>query len=76
MSDTPRHEQLITAGWVYDATSDRYRAPGSAIDGSARVFDQAAAWLAHTTGTTPMPPTSKTRAPVTRARDPRMKEPE
>lgn len=77
MSDTPRHEQLIAAGWIYDASSDRYRAPGSATDGTARVFDQASAWLAHTTGTTPMPPKSKASGPhVQRQVDPRIKEPE
>jgi hypothetical protein len=78
MSTQPRHEQLIDAGWIYDAQSDRYRAPGSASDGTARMFDQAAAWLAHETGTTPMPPKSKSsespkRTPPT---DPRIKEPE
>jgi len=78
MSDTPRHEQLIAAGWIYNAASDRYRAPGSATDGTARVYDIGAAWLAHSTGTTPMPPKSKAAdAPKrTPPSDPRIKEPE
>lgn len=69
-----RHERLIKAGWTYDPTSDRYRAPGSATDGTARVYDINAAFLELSSETTPMPPQAPQAPP--RLRDPRQKEPE
>lgn len=75
MSNQTRHEQLITAGWRYDASSDRYAAPGSATDGTQRTYDIGAAWLAFSTDTAPMPP--KADAPARALPpDPRHKEPE
>jgi len=47
MKSQTRHEQLIAAGWIYDADSDRYRAPGSATDGTATLFNLRAAWDAY-----------------------------
>jgi hypothetical protein len=71
-----RHEQLVNAGWNYDAASDMYVSPGSPDDGTAKRFDLTAAWLefqahqldsANQLGTPPR---------GTRAPDPRHKEPE
>lgn len=74
MADT-RHDQLIAAGWRYDAASDMYAAPGSATDGTARHYNQAAAWaeqqaLAAQADTKPAGPA------VRKQRDPRAQEPE
>lgn len=44
MSNQTRHEQLINAGWHYDSASDRYRAPGSPSDGTAKLHNLNAAW--------------------------------
>lgn len=78
MSDKPqpRHEQLLSAGWIYDSASDRYSAPGSATDGTQRMYNLEAAWLAFSTDTAPMPPASTPTPPLARQRDPRQKEPE
>lgn len=77
MKAQTRHEQLISAGWRYDPASDRYSPPGSATDGTARMCNLDAAYLAFSTSTTPMPPVA---APPPEARgrsaDPRHKEPE
>lgn len=76
MTNESRHNQLLTAGWIYDASQDRYRAPDSASDGTARLYNQAAAWeqlQADQAERASQPP-----APVkgTRQIDPRRKEPE
>lgn len=68
------HEELIAAGWIYDQAQNRYAAPGSPLDGAARMYNLDAAWLAHSTGTAPLPP--KTQPKANRASDPRHKEPE
>lgn len=72
-----QHEQLINAGWRYDAGSDRYSAPGSATDGTQRMFNLAAAWLEFQAGqidSANQPGQTPPRG--TRAADPRAKEPE
>lgn len=74
MKNQTRHEQLLGAGWDYDAASDRYTAPGSATDGTARLFGLDAAYLALMTDTAPLPPKAPPKAD--RVRDPRQKEPE
>lgn len=75
MSTLPQHEQLLAAGWQYDATTDRYTAPGTPTDGTARQHNLAAAWrqfqadqLDSASRTTP--PSGPRRA------DPRKQEPE
>lgn len=77
MSDNQKtqHEQLIAARWRYDAATDRYAAPDSPSDGTARQYNLAAAWAAMQISTADRllsePPPLQTR----RA-DPRRKEPE
>jgi hypothetical protein len=74
----PQHEQLLAAGWRYDATQDRYAAPGSPTDGTARWHNRAAAWLqfqADQLDSASAPP-APTPPKGTRAADPRVKEPE
>lgn len=74
-----RHEQLIRAGWRYDAAQDRYAAPGSPTDGTERWYNQAAAWaqqqaLTSEADTAPTPP--DTAPPLHCQRDPRRQEPQ
>lgn len=72
MSNDTRHDQLITAGWRYDATQDRYTPPGEVQAGTERWYNQNAAWLF--LQSTDAPTTSHKRtAPV---RDPRRQEPQ
>lgn len=70
-----RHEQLIAAGWRYDASQDRYAAPGSATDGTARLYNLSAAWSAHETNLA-HEPAGQTPPKGTRAVDPRKQEPQ
>lgn len=67
-----RHEELLKAGWRYDAAQDHYAAPGSPTDGTERWYNQAAAWArltqAQTDEVMPIPPN--------RAKDPREQEPQ
>lgn len=44
-----RHQKLRAAGWFYDPLSDRYSAPGVALDGEQKMYDQADAWQAYET---------------------------
>lgn len=70
-----RHDQLIAAGWRYDANQDRYAAPGSLTDGTERWHNQAAAWSAFQA--TESGPPAKPAPPVgKRATDPREQEPQ
>lgn len=75
MSKQSRHQQLLTAGWIYDDTQDRYRAPESASDGTATLYNQAAAWEHYQadqlSSADDAPPTR-----ATRAADPRKQEPQ
>ena len=71
MSTTPRHEQLLAAGWSYDPSTDRYAAPGSASDGTARQFNIDAAWDAEQRRQAADMP-----ARGTRRADPRRQEPQ
>lgn len=78
MPEQSRHDQLIAAGWHYDVAQDRYVAPGSPTDGTARRYNQPAAWqalqAAPAEATTPGTPALKgTR---TRRTDPRRQEPQ
>jgi len=74
MSDQPRHEQLVAAGWRYDANQDRYAAPGSPTDGTERWFNLAAAWAEYQASKDDA--ASERQAPrVARKRDPREQEP-
>jgi hypothetical protein len=77
MSDNQKtqHEQLIAAGWRYDAATDRYSAPGAATDGTARMYNVSAAWQAMQLDTA-SEPTGTTPPRGTRMADPRSKEPE
>lgn len=75
MSNQTRHEQLIAAGWHYDASTDTYRAPGSPADGTARLHNLNAAWSAHETNLAHAA-TGETPAKGTRAADPRRQEPQ
>lgn len=68
-----RHKHLIRAGWVYDDSQDRYRAPGSMDDGTATLYNQAAAWEREQARQLD---SASTPAPSPRAPDPRHKEPE
>lgn len=47
ISNANRHTILIRAGWRYDASEDRYTAPGTPQDGTARYYNADAAWLAY-----------------------------
>ena len=75
MSMQTRHEQLVAAGWRYDAAQDRYAAPGSPADGTARLYNLNAAWSAHETNLA-HEKTGETPARGTRAADPRKQEPQ
>ena len=59
---TSRHQQLIRAGWRYDAGQDRYAAPGSPTDGTERWYNQAAAWQAQQAAVTDKPAPDDPRA--------------
>lgn len=68
-----RHDQLIAAGWRYDAAQDRYAAPDSPSDGTETWHNLAAAWQAFQASGQP----AQTTPPATtRARDPREQEPQ
>jgi len=41
-----QHTKLRQAKWRYDPVSDRYSAPGVALDGTQRMYTQAEAWAA------------------------------
>lgn len=73
-----RHEQLLAAGWHYDPATDRYRAPDSKSDGTARLHNLAAAWLEFQASQidTASEPTGSTPPRGTRMSDPRRQEPE
>lgn len=73
MTTPTRHEQLLAAGWIYDAATDRYREPGSADDGMARMRNLEAAWLEFQASQQQPASTPPTR---TRAADPRRQEPQ
>ena len=60
MSETI-HKALLAAGWRYDIKRDHYAAPGSPTDGSARLFDQAAAWQAQMRGVAQPPADPRAR---------------
>jgi hypothetical protein len=42
-----RHEDLVAAGWRYDAGQDRYAEPDAPTDGTERYYNLNAAWAAH-----------------------------
>ena len=73
---TSRHDQLIKAGWRYDAGQDRYAAPGSPSDGTERWFNAAAAWQQYEASTAEAEESAKATGPATRASDPRKQEPQ
>lgn len=76
-SNVSRHEQLLTAGWQYDAASGYYTAPNSPTDGTARRYNLDAAWLAFTHQQVDDTETKQDKAtPKTRAKDPREQEPQ
>jgi hypothetical protein len=77
MSDNQKtqHEQLIAAGWRYDAGSDMYTAPDSATDGTARQYNLRAAWQALQISTADRT-LSEAPAKGTRVDDPRRQEPQ
>jgi hypothetical protein len=76
MSDQSRHEQLLAAHWRYDPLTDRYTAPGSAADGTARQYDIGSAWYKFQADE--VDAAHQQHAPKQGARqaDPRRKEPE
>lgn len=76
MSQATRHQQLLSAGWSYDASSDRYTAPNSATDGTAKQYNLEAAWRAFTADDAPAAPNPQPPTPNPRRSDPRHKEPE
>ncbi len=47
MSQASRHTILIRAGWHYDATQDRYSAPGAPQNGTAPLYNLEAVWNAY-----------------------------
>jgi hypothetical protein len=66
-----RHEQLIAAGWRYDAAQQRYYAPGAPQDGTAPSYNEAAAWLHYEMDQDQAAPATRVRR-----RDPRQQEPQ
>ena len=74
--NSSRHDRLIAAGWIYDSDSDRYRAPGDADDGTATLYNQAAAWQRLLSGQIDSASTPDDRPPRRMPPDPRIKEPE
>lgn len=41
------HTKLRAAGWRYDPLSDRYSAPGRAMDGTQKMYTHSEAWDAY-----------------------------
>lgn len=74
MKPQTRHEQLLEAGWHYDSATDRYRAPASADDGTAKQYNEAAAYQQLLSDR--LNAANAATQPPTRAADPRRKEPE
>lgn len=77
MSDS-RHDQLIAAGWRYDPATDRYAAPNSPTDGTARQYNLAAAWASEQArqADAKQQPAPADTPPARRQADPRKQEPQ
>lgn len=71
MSD--RQKQLVKAGWRYDPASGYYTAPDAPTDGTARQYNEAAAWRQYQADQAAASETQP--GPATRAVDPRRQEP-
>jgi hypothetical protein len=72
MSNDPRHQQLIAAGWRYDAAQNRYTPPGEVQPGTEKWYNQEAAWQAYQFNQV----SDASPRPSAHRRDKRMQEPE
>jgi hypothetical protein len=74
-----RHEDLVAAGWRYDAGQDRYAEPDAPTDGTERYYNLNAAWAAHQQAQSERAKEAAKASPPVRASrsvDPRQSEPQ